>query len=147
MKIYLQYVKQIIIKNIPKYIYIYLVDIIQLKFKSCNIPLLQNFCLVLHLWLMSHIRSEVADIIWIIRVVKYDLCAFFYMSALLTSKFVTEACAAHVKPLSNDTLHIIRSNMFRNKCSIFSFDWYIYKRKGYIKDKFIVQIHFGYFLF
>ena len=38
-------------------------DIIQLKFISCNIPLLQNFCLVLHLWLMSHIRSEVADII------------------------------------------------------------------------------------
>ena len=125
------------------YIYIYLVDIIQLKFKSCNIPLLQNFCLVLHLWLMSHIRSEVADIIWIIRVVKYDLCAFFYMSALLTSKFVTEACAAHVKPLSNDTLHIIRSNMFRNKCSIFSFDWYIYKRKGCIRHKmeFLRNIH------
>ena len=70
----------------------------------------------------SRIRSEVADIIRIIGVVKYDLCAFFYMSALLTSKFVTEACAAHVKPLSNDTLHIIRSDMFRNKCSIFSFN-------------------------
>ena len=84
------------------------------KFLSCITP-------IVHIS-NSRIRSEVADIIRIIGVVKYDLCAFFYMSALLTSKFVTEACAAHVKPLSNDTLHIIRSDMFRNKCSIFSFN-------------------------